>query len=177
MRSLRKAAVSLADYLIWNTRPVLWSLHKNRISPCAAYLRISIGNLGILVQSVDSAVHNRRLHLEHSVTKLLAALLTGLYFLIAKHHAFTEKANTRSCTRQDVRALFMVALAARYVHRLGHIGELLRTVLIVLPGDIELRLAEVACRRTYQRIVGIGYLCTAALCIVAALIGTYKHTP
>lgn len=177
MCSLWKASVSLADYLIWNTRPVLWSLHKNRISPCAAYLGIIIGNLGVLIQPVDSAVHNRRLHLQHSVTQLMAALLTGLYFLVAKHHAFTEKTNTRSSTRQDVRALLMVALAARYVHRLGHIGELLRTVLIVLPGDIELRLAEVACRRTYQRIVDIGYLYAAALCIVAALIGTHQHTP
>ena len=177
MLSLWKASVSLADYLMRNTSPVLWSLHKNRISPCAAYLRVSIGNLGVLIQPVDSAVHDRRPHLQHSITKLLAALLTGLYFLIAKHHAFTEKANTRSCTRQDVRALLMMTLAACYVYRLGHIGELLRTVLIVFPGDIELRLAEGACRRTYQRIVGIGYLCAAALCIVAALIGTYKHTP
>lgn len=71
----------------------------------------------------------------------------------------------------------MMTLAARYVHRLGYIGELLRTVLIVLPGDIELRLAEVACRRTYQRIVGGGYLCTATRSIVAALIGTYEHAP
>lgn len=170
MRSLRKAAVSLADYLIWNTRPVLWSLHKNRFSPCAACFRIVIGNLGILIQPVDSAVHNRRRHLEHSVAKLLTALLTGLCFLVAKHHALGIKANTRSCTRQDVRPLIMVALAACYVHRLGHIGELLRTVFVVLPGDIELRLAEVACRRTYQRIVGIGYLCTATRSIVAALI-------
>lgn len=98
MRSLRKAAVSLADYLIWNTRPVLWSLYKNRFSPCAAYLRIVIGNLGVLIQSVYSAVHNRRLHLQHSVTELLTALLTGLCLLVAKHHAFTEKANTRSST-------------------------------------------------------------------------------
>lgn len=71
----------------------------------------------------------------------------------------------------------MVALAACYVHRLGHIGELLRTVFVVLPGDIELRLAEVACRRTYQWIIGIGYLYAAALRIVAALIGTHEHAP
>ena len=112
MRSLRKAAVSLTDYLIWNTRPVLWSLYKNRISPCAACFRIIIGNLGILIQPVDSAVHNRRRHLEHSVAKLLTALLTGLCLLVAKHHAFTEQANTRSSARQDVRALLMMTLAA-----------------------------------------------------------------
>lgn len=112
MRSLRKAAVSLADYLIWNTRPVLWSLYKNRISPCAAYLGIIIGNLWVLIQPVDSAVRSRRRHLEHSVAKLLTALLTGLCHLVAKHHAFTEKANTRSSARQDVRALLMMTLAA-----------------------------------------------------------------
>lgn len=71
----------------------------------------------------------------------------------------------------------MVALAACYVHRLGHIGELLCAVLIVLPGDIELRLAEVACRGTYQRIILIGYLYAAARSIVAALIGTHQHAP
>lgn len=152
MRSLRKAAVSLTDYLIWNTRPVLWSLYKYGLSPCAACFRIVIGNLGILIQPVDSAVHNRRRHLEHSVAKLLTALLTGLCLLVAKHHAFTEKANTRSSARQDVCTLGMVTLATRYVHRVGHIGELLRTVLTVLPGDIELRLAEAACRRTCQRV-------------------------
>lgn len=121
MRSLRKAAVSLADYLIWNTRPVLWSLYKNRISPCAACFRIIIWNLGILIQPVDSAVHNRRLHLQHSVTKLLTALLTGLCLLVAKHHAFTEKANTRSCTRQDVCTLGMVTLATCHIKWHGHI--------------------------------------------------------
>jgi len=121
MRSLRKAAVSLADYLIWNTRPVLWSLYKNRFSPCATYLRIVIGNLGVLIQPVDSAVRSRGRHLQHPVTKPLTALLTGLCLLVAKHHAFTEKANTRSCTRQDVRPLVMVTLAACYVHRVGHI--------------------------------------------------------
>jgi hypothetical protein len=152
MRSLRKAAVSLADYLIWNTRPVLWSLYKNRFSPCAAYLRIVIGNLGILIQPVDSAVRSRGRHLQHPVTKPLTALLTGLCLLVAKHHAFTEKANSRSSTRQDVRALLMVTLAARYVHRVGYIRELLCAVFVVLPGDVELRLAEVACRRTYQRV-------------------------
>lgn len=177
MRSLRKAAVSLADYLMRNTRPVLCSLHKNRISPCASYLWIVVRNLRIFIQPVDPAVHNRRLHLQHSVTKLLTALLTGLYFLVAKRYAFTEKANSRSCTRKDVRALLMVALAACHVHRLGHIGELLCTVLIVLPGDIELRLTEVARRGTYQRIVGVGYLCAAARSIVAALIGTHQHAP
>lgn len=71
----------------------------------------------------------------------------------------------------------MVALATRYVHRVGYIRELLRTVLTVLPGDIELRLTEVACRRTYQRIVGVGYLYAAALDVVAALIGAYEHAP
>lgn len=152
MRSLRKAAVSLADYLIWNTRPVLCSLYKNRFSPCAAYLRIVIGNLGVLIQPVDSAVHNRRLHLQHSVTKLLTALLTGLCLLVAKHHAFTEKANTRSSARQDVCALGMVTLAACHIKGHGYIRELLCAIFIVLPGDVELRLAEVACRRTYQRI-------------------------
>ena len=152
MRSLWKAAVSLADYLIWNTRPVLWSLYKNRFSPCTAYLRIVIGNLGVLIQPVDSAVRSRGRHLKHSVSKLLTALLTGLCLLVAKHHALCIKANTRSCTRQDVRPLVMVTLAACYVHRVGYIRELLCTVFVVLPGDIELRLAEVACRRTYQRI-------------------------
>ena len=152
MRSLRKAAVSLADYLVWNTRPVLCSLYKNGISPCAAYLGIFMRHLWVFVQSVYSAVHNGRLHLEHSVTKLLTALLTGLCLLVAKHHAFTEKANTRSCTRQDVRALLMMAFAACYIHRLGHIGELLCTIFVVFPCNVELRLAEVACRRTYQRI-------------------------
>lgn len=170
MRSLRKAAVSLADYLIWNTRPVLWSLHKNRISPCAAYLGIGIGNLGILIQPVDSAVHNRGRHLEHSVTKLPTALLTGLCFLVAKHHALCIKANTRSCTRQDVRPLIMMALAACYVHRVGYIGELLCAVFAVFPRNIELCLAEISCRRTYQRIVGVGYLCAASCSVVAALI-------
>lgn len=170
MRSLRKAAVSLADYLIWNTRPVLWSLHKNRFSPCAAYLGIVVRNLGILIQPVDSAVRSRGRHLEHSVTKLPTALLTGLCFLVAKHHAFTKKANTRSCTRQDVRPLIMVALAACYVHRLGHIGELLCSVFAVFPRNIELCLAEISCRRAYQRVVGVGYLCAAARSVVAALI-------
>ena len=121
MRSLRKAAVSLADYLIWNTRPVLWSLHKYGLSPCASYFGIFMRHLWVFVQPVDSAVHNRRRHLEHSVAKLLTALLTGLCLLVAKHHAFTEKANTRSGTRQDVCTLGMVTLATRYVHRVGHI--------------------------------------------------------
>lgn len=152
MRSLWKAAVSLADYLIWNTRPVLWSLHKYGLSPCASYFGIFMRHLWVFVQPVDSAVHNRRSHLKHSVTKLLTALLTGLCLLVAKHHAFTEKANTRSSTRQGVCALLMVTLTTRYVHRVGYIRELLRTVLIVLPGDVELRLAEVTCRRTYQRV-------------------------
>lgn len=152
MRSLRKAAVSLANYLIWNTRPVLWSLHKYGLSPCASYFGIFMRHLRVFVQAVYSAVHNRRRHLQHSVAKLLTALLTGLCLLVAKHHAFTEKANTRSSARQDVCTLGMVTLATRYVHRVGHIGELLRTVLTVLPGDIELRLAEAACRRTCQRV-------------------------
>lgn len=152
MRSLRKAAVSLVDYLIWNTRPVLWSLHKYGLSPCASYFGIFMRHLWVFVQPVDSAVHNRRLHLQHPVAKPLTALLTGLCLLVAKHHAFAEKANTRSCTRQDVRPLVMVTLAACYVHRVGYIRELLCAVLIVLPGDVELRLAEVACRRTYQRV-------------------------
>lgn len=121
MRSLQKAAVSLADYLIWNPRPVLWSLHKYGLSPCAAYFGIFMRHLWVFVQSVYSAVHNRRLHLQHSVTKLLTALLTGLCLLVAKHHAFTEKANTRSSTRQDVCVLLMVTLATRYVHRVGYI--------------------------------------------------------
>lgn len=152
MRSLRKAAVSLADYLIWNTRPVLWSLHKNRISPCASYFGIFMRHLWVFVQPVDSAVHNRRLHLQHPVTKLLTALLTGLCLLVAKHHAFTEKANTRSSTRQDVCSLGMVTLAACYIKGHGYIRELLCAIFTVLPGDVELRLAEVACRRTYQRV-------------------------
>lgn len=121
MRSLRKAAVSLADYLIWNTRPVLCSLYKNRFSPCASYFGIFMWHLRVFVQPVYSAVHNRRLHLQHPVAKLLTALLTGLCLLVAKHHAFTEKANTRSSTRQDVCSLGMVTLATRYVHRVGHI--------------------------------------------------------
>ena len=121
MRSLRKAAVSLADYLIWNTRPVLWSLYKNRFSPCAAYLRIVIGNLGVLIQPVDSAVRSRGRHLQHPVTKPLTALLTGLCLLVAKHHAFTEKANSRSSTRQDVCSLLMVTLAACHIKGHGHI--------------------------------------------------------
>lgn len=152
MRSLRKAAVSLADYLIWNTRPVLWSLHKYGLSPCASYFGIIMRHLRVFVQPVYSAVHNRRLHLQHPVAKPLTTLLAGLCLLVAKRHAFTEKANTRSSARQDVRPLIMVTLAACYVYRLGHIRELLRTVLIVLPGDVELRLAEVTCRRTYQRV-------------------------
>lgn len=71
----------------------------------------------------------------------------------------------------------MVALAACYVHRLGHIGELLCAVFAVFPRNIELRLTEVACRRTYQRIIRIGYLYAAALGVVAALIRTHKHAP
>ena len=170
MRSLRKAAVSLADYLIGNTRPVLWSLHKYGLSPCTSYFWIFMRHLRVFVQPVYSAVHHRRSHLQHSVAKPLTALLTGLCLLVAKRHAFTEKANTRSSARQDVCALGMVTLAARYVHRVGHIRELLRTVLIVLPGDVELRLAEAACRRTNQRVAVTGYLCAAALGVVAALI-------
>lgn len=152
MRSSHQTAVSLADYLIWNTRPVLCSLHKNRFSPCAAYLGVFMRHLWVFVQSVYSAVHNRRRHLEHSVTKFLTALLTGLCLLVAKRHALAEKANTRSSARQDVCALLMMAFAACYIHRLGHIGELLCTIFVVFPCNIELRLAEVACRRTYQRI-------------------------
>lgn len=121
MRSLRKAAGSLADYLIWNTRPVLWSLHKYGLSPCASYFGIFMRHLWVFVQPVDSAVHNRRLLLQHFVTKLLTALLTGLCLLVAKHHAFTEKANTRSSTRQDVCALGMVTLAACHIKGHGHI--------------------------------------------------------
>lgn len=78
-------------------------------------------HLWVFVQSVYSAVHNRRLHLQHSVSKFHAALLTGLCLLVAKHHAFTEKANTRSSTRQDVCSLGMVTLAACHIKGHGHI--------------------------------------------------------
>ena len=76
MRSSHQTAFAFADYLIGNTRPVLLSLHKYGLSPCASYFGIFMRHLWVFVQAVYSAVHYRRSHLQHPVPKFPAALRT-----------------------------------------------------------------------------------------------------